>query len=71
MFFLQGSKFPKFRVGLVDAVFRTEPVRRGEGEFPLDFGGAGAVAPGEQPEPEAAPAAEQARQEAETLSPKP
>mmetsp|Transcript_8496 Transcript_8496/g.20140 ORF Transcript_8496/g.20140 Transcript_8496/m.20140 type:complete len:386 (+) Transcript_8496:52-1209(+) len=43
---------------------RTEPVRRGEGEFPLDFVQNGA-APQEQPEPEAAPAAEQRRQEAE------
>ena len=53
---------------LLGTGFRTEPVRRGEGEFPLDFG---AASPADQPEPEAAPAAEQARQEAETPNPKP
>jgi len=48
---------------LVDTDLRTEPVRRGEGEFPLDFGRASPAS--DQPEPEAAPASEQRRQEAE------
>ncbi|CAE7538356.1 Sgta, partial [Symbiodinium pilosum] len=48
---------------MVDAALRTDAVRRGEGEFPLDFGTATAVP--DQPEPEAVPADEQRRQEAE------
>ncbi|CAE7310245.1 HOP1, partial [Symbiodinium sp. CCMP2456] len=48
---------------LVDTDLRTEPVRRGEGEFPLDARRASPAS--DQPEPEAAPASEQRRQEAE------
>jgi len=49
-----------------DGALQTMPVRRGEGEFPLDLGSAARVAgANEQPEPEALPAAEERQKEAE------
>eukprot|EP00438_Fugacium_kawagutii_P002391 Skav201020 [mRNA] locus=scaffold991:538342:547904:+ [translate_table: standard] len=47
---------------IADGSLHTEPVRRGEGEFPLDLGPARKQ---EQPEPEALPAAEERQKEAE------
>lgn len=44
---------------LTQGALQTVPVRRGEGEFPLDLGTAAPSSQAEQPEPEAAPAAEE------------
>jgi len=48
---------------IAEGSLHTEPVRRGEGEFPLDLGRAAKRQ--DQPEPEALPAAEERQKEAE------
>jgi len=51
---------------LGDGTLETFPVRRGEGEFPVDLpSGASEIPAGEQPEPEAMPAADERTQQAE------